>query len=137
MADEHQEKAENFSDHEQAEDFRDNARDNEKKKFFDEDFFSGARFSFESFSEAVRDAEKGFSDAFLASVPPEVTEHLVNSQKELILAGRRMLDLSMKKLEKTAARAKEVHERQKQKKEEAKAAKQEQAEDAEAPPEEE
>ena len=44
-----------------------------------------------------------------AALPPEVTRHLVNSRKELLMAGRRMIDLAMDRLDAAAERAEEIH----------------------------
>lgn len=84
---------------------------------------SGPRFSFKSVFEALWEAERQVEDAFMASVPPEVTQHLVNAQKELLQAGARINEMAMEELDKRARRAEEIHRQQQAAKEAAKAQK--------------
>lgn len=96
-----------------------------KKDFDSEEARSGARGSFReearhrfddvrsSFREFHRDVE----DSILSLIPPEVTRHLVNARKELVLAGQRLGDMTIENLERKAARAEEIHAEMKAKRE--------------------
>jgi len=83
----------------------------------------------------MRDAEQQAEDAIYSVLPPDVTQHLMNSQKELLQASRRVgqiltekatqcADRRMEELDRKAARAREVHERMKAEREAQKAAQQ-------------
>lgn len=48
--------------------------------------------------------------ASAAMVPPEVTEHLVRAQVEMVRAGQRLGDLMIERLERKAQEARDVHE---------------------------
>ncbi len=63
--------------------------------------------------DAARDIGKQMEEGLMSLVPPEVSEHLLQAQKELILAGRRLGDKRLEELEKKAERAREIHERMK------------------------
>ncbi len=73
--------------------------------------------SFRSVADAACDVVKQVEEGMMSLVPPEVTSHLVQAQKEFILASRRVGDKAMEELEKKAERAREIHERMKAEKE--------------------
>jgi len=73
----------------------------------------GYRLSAKSVCDAARDMKDQAEDAIMALLPPEVTEHLVASKKELIRAGQRLGDLALENLDRKAARARDIHERMK------------------------
>lgn len=70
---------------------------------------------------AARDVRRQVEEGVLSLVPPEVTQHLVNAQKEVVRAGQRLGEIAIERLDARAARAREVHERVKARKEAASA----------------
>lgn len=74
-------------------------------------FPGGMGISFDTVRDATRDMRRQMEDGFMSLVPPEVTGHLVQAQKELILAGRRLGEKTIEELEKKARRAEEIHSR--------------------------
>lgn len=100
MAEHDQEKATNHDDF---------ANEGESFEEAEEAASTGPRMSVKSIAAALREAERQFSDALMSSVPPEVTRHLVNSKKELLMAGQRLNEMAMEELDRRAARAEEIH----------------------------
>lgn len=74
---------------------------------------TGVRLNLKSVAEAMCDVHRQAEDAFMAFVPPEVTQHLVNSRKELIRAGQRLGEKMVEELDDKARRAREIHDRMK------------------------
>ena len=98
-----------------------------------EEQFRSVNFSFQSVCDAMKDVERQAADALYTLVPPEVTQHLVNSQKELLKAGARLGEVASERVRRfatereeelnyRAARAREVHEKMRAEREAAKAA---------------
>lgn len=56
------------------------------------------------------DAARRVHDGVLKFLPVEVTEHLANSQKELIKAGVALAEAGMRRTDDTVKRARELHE---------------------------
>lgn len=86
--------------------------------------FCGANFSARAVIDAVQEISEQVEVSVLALMPPPVTEHLMNSQKELLKAGQRMTEVVSERsrnwaekvqasLDRKAARAKEMHDRMK------------------------
>ncbi len=63
--------------------------------------------------QAACEAREQAEDLFMALVPPEVTEHLINSQKELVRAGARVGEMIEERLDRRLARARKIHEEMK------------------------
>lgn len=62
---------------------------------------------------ALNELSERARDRMLRFVPADVTEHLVNSQKEFIKAGIALAESQMRRADNTARRAREVHDREK------------------------
>lgn len=62
----------------------------------------GACHRLQDFAERMR-------DGILKAVPADVTEHLVNSQKELIRAGIALAESRMRHADETVRRARDLH----------------------------
>jgi len=88
----------------------------------DEEFKEGPQWSAKAAREALCDLGRQAENAAMALVPPEVTGHLVNAQKELMLAGKRLGEMvghriderirhASECLDEKAQRAREIHER--------------------------
>ena len=88
----------------------------------DNDYKEGPQWSARAACDALRDLGRQAENAAMALVPAEVTGHLVNAQKELLLAGKRLgevvghrIDERIKQasecLDEKAQRAREIHER--------------------------
>lgn len=71
----------------------------------------GPRISLQGVADALSEANRQLQDSIMAAVPPDVTQHMVNAQKELLAAGQRINVILNEKLDRYAQRAREVHER--------------------------
>lgn len=76
----------------------------------DPGFSAGPTLSLETIMAAACDVKHQVEDGLMALVPPEVTEHLVNSQKEMIRAGQRLAEMGIECLDEKIQRAQRIHE---------------------------
>ena len=60
-------------------------------------------------TEKISSLKEEVMDCILKSIPPEVTKHLGNSKKELLMAIRAMLDKEIERTDHTIDRAQELH----------------------------
>lgn len=64
----------------------------------------GPRLSLHAIGDAVCDIHRQAEEVVMQLLPPAVSEHLINSQKEVVLAGRRLADIALERLDEKAAR---------------------------------
>lgn len=70
---------------------------------------SSVRERMELFADQLRVAFNDVYDGVLKRIPPDTVGHLNNSRKELLLAVRTLIDKEVSNIDKSTARAQELH----------------------------
>ncbi len=65
--------------------------------------------SMKQISQMIRGARKDAESTLIALLPLEVTEHLVNAQKEFVKAGQRAGQIAIERLDDKILEAREIH----------------------------
>ncbi len=74
-----------------------------------EDFDSSFRFTLQGAFDAASDLRRRSEDIVLKTLPKDVSHHLINSQREAVLAVMRLGERAIERLNERAARAEELH----------------------------